>query len=498
MDGSTSSIPDSSCPDGTPRVITHLQKRREQPFQPDIFTLDCPTSAGRSSKTEIWPNAANNTAYPPILERRQACSVDCSSYAFCYRRGDAFNRDDCRQLTTYIRNRGSTQTVEANQQLVLTSGTCAYRYTNEAPMAVTWCDILWGTQSDIIAAYCSISLPAPYYGYCSADGVRLEVYNPATPPTSSAVVPSTITAGNGPSGTVEDNASSSPSDSFISNAPNSTSTNTSFTTATISTSLSIPLPGTIQGSSTTASSESADASVARNSNSSESPSPEKDPKTKTAIVAGIVVGVCMLLLALVIFWILRRRKKRMVEEILMPVEEQNTRPGYRGARDSIQHPMSEVSTSPSYFPSTPWTIPTKVDGGPVPRRTLAPAASAELLMTSNAPFPGAENGTSDSSMNGTGSHLQSVPLNGSAEGTPLPRQSMSTRMLAQTLAPDLSENDLDRLAQTIVARMQVTVNAPPESGGTDHLRSDAHNDLPPPAWRSSWGSDHHPTGPPRR
>ncbi|KAG8767640.1 hypothetical protein FRC19_001313 [Serendipita sp. 401] len=240
----------------------------------------------------------------------------------------------------------------------------------------------------------------------------------------------------------------------------------------------------IQGSNTTASSESADASVTQNPNSSESPSPEKDPKPKTAIVAGIVVGVCVLLLALVAFWILRRRKKRMIEEISMPVKEQNTWPGYRGARD---------------------TIPTKVDGGSVPRRTLAPAASAELLMTSNAPFPGAENSASDSSMNvsisnGTGSRLQTIPVNGSAEGAPLPRQSMSTRMLAQTLAPDLSENDLDRLAQTIVARMQVTVNAPPESGGTDHLGSEvgAHSDLPPPAWRSSWGSDHHPTGPPRR
>ncbi|KAG8838848.1 hypothetical protein FRB91_007380 [Serendipita sp. 411] len=361
--------------------------------------------------------------------------------------------------------------------------------------------------ASVIAAYCSISLLAPNYGYCSADGVRLEVYNPATPPSSSsAVVPSTTsTAGNGPSGTVEDSASSSPSASFISSASNSTSTITSFTTATISTSLSIPLPGTIQGSNMTASSESADASVTQNSNSSESPSPEKDPKPKTAIVAGIVVGVCVLLLALVAFWILRRRKKQMVEEISMPVKEHIIWPGYRGARDSIQHPMSEVSTSPSNFLSTPWTIPTKVDGGPVPRRTLAPAASAELLMTSNAPFPGAENGASDSSMNvsilnGTGSSLQTVPVNGSAEGAPLPRQSMSTRMLAQTLAPDLSENDLDRLAQTIVARMQVTANAPPESGGTDHLGSEvgAHSDLPPPAWRSSWGSDHHPTGPPRR
>ncbi|KAG9021228.1 hypothetical protein FS842_006750 [Serendipita sp. 407] len=187
--------------------------------------------------------------------------------------------------------------------------------------------------------------------------------------------------------------------------------------------------------------------------------------------------------------------------------EQNTWPGYySGVRESIQCPMSEALISPSYFAATPWVFPTKMDGELVPRGTLIPAVSAEPLMSSGTSSLDADNGTPDLSMsgaasNGTGSPPPTAPMNGTAESVPLLlRQSMSTRMLAQTLAPDLSENDLDRLAQTIVARMHVTGNVSPERGGVDHPDSEvgAQEDLPPPAWRSSWGSNHRATGPPRR
>ncbi|KAG8827538.1 hypothetical protein FRC18_009880 [Serendipita sp. 400] len=508
-DGSTSNILNSLCPDGTPRVMTHLQQRREQPFQPDIFTLSCLTSTNDPSKPEFGPNMANTTAYSPILQRRQECKYDCSSYAFCYKRGDPFARDDCTQLTHYIRARNYVQTVEPNQQLLLTSGTCAYRYTNEASTAMTWCDMSWGTQSDIIVEYClRVMITPSYYGYCSSDGVRLEVYNPATPPSSSSAVVSSTSDATGSEPSITDGSSDSSvsSDSFTSSTSSSTETTTTPTTSTISTTLSVPLPGVSQESEPTTSLESPSTSATPNTGSNGLVNPVT--KTNTAMVVGIAVGVCVLLLALVAIWILVRiRRKQRRQQISMLAGEQNTWPGYySGVRESIQHPMSETLISPSYFAATPWVFPTKMDGELVPRRTLIPAVSAESLMNSVTSSLDADNGTPDPSMsgaasNGTGSLPPTAPMNGTAESAPLlPRQSMSTRMLAQTLAPDLSENDLDRLAQTIVARMHVTVNAPPERGGVDHPGSEvgAQEDLPPPAWRSSWGSNHRPTGPPRR
>lgn len=74
-------------------------------------------------------------------------------------------------------------------------------------------------------------------------------------------------------------------------------------------------------------------------------------------------------------------------------------------------------------------------------------------------------------------------------------RSISARTLARTLAPHLSQQDINRLADTIVARMQVGV--PVVSPHGDDLLpggSDTGQDGdPPPPWRASWNGNERPT-----
>lgn len=65
-------------------------------------------------------------------------------------------------------------------------------------------------------------------------------------------------------------------------------------------------------------------------------------------------------------------------------------------------------------------------------------------------------------------------------------RSISARSLAQALAPNLSQGDIDRLADTIIARMQsgapfVTPQGEILLSGLSDLGED-----PPPPWRASW------------
>lgn len=66
---------------------------------------------------------------------------------------------------------------------------------------------------------------------------------------------------------------------------------------------------------------------------------------------------------------------------------------------------------------------------------------------------------------------------------------MSARTLAQTLAPDLSERDIRRLADTIVARMQA--GAPLSNQDIPSSETGASSVIvdPPPPWRASWNSE---------
>ncbi|KAG8809119.1 hypothetical protein FRC17_003606 [Serendipita sp. 399] len=239
----------------------------------------------------------------------------------------------------------------------------------------------------------------------------------------------------------------------------------------------------------------------------------------TAVIAGSVIGVAIVILALLLFWIWRRKRYKVVEETL-PFEEPYPIP--RDPKVSeilfgvIQLPMSEVSLSPSDLQLPPGAFSPKMVGLPVSRRPFTPidhpsaAASAEPLINTS-PSNGQNANSNPSNLEARPIEIDGlVPPPGSADNNndyapPLPRQSMSARMLAQALAPNLSENDLDRLAESIVARMQVTTVPPAEHGDVSHLGrlgsevgSPEARGEPPPAWRSSWGSTGQPVAPLRR
>ncbi|KAG8764408.1 hypothetical protein FRC15_007643 [Serendipita sp. 397] len=76
---------------------------------------------------------------------------------------------------------------------------------------------------------------------------------------------------------------------------------------------------------------------------------------------------------------------------------------------------------------------------------------------------------------------------------------VSVRRMTQRLAPNLSEQDLDRLAENIIARMQGTITTPPGHGRPNsgesvlgHLEegvaASSGEEDPPPPWRESWNS----------
>jgi hypothetical protein len=77
------------------------------------------------------------------------------------------------------------------------------------------------------------------------------------------------------------------------------------------------------------------------------------------------------------------------------------------------------------------------------------------------------------------------PVGGGAN----PRRSISARTLAQELAPHLSEQDIIRLADNIVARMQLTGAAMTPDQQSRIVAGENESDLvvdPPPPWRASW------------
>ena len=71
----------------------------------------------------------------------------------------------------------------------------------------------------------------------------------------------------------------------------------------------------------------------------------------------------------------------------------------------------------------------------------------------------------------------------------LGRRSMSAMTLAQTLAPNLSERDIRRLADTIVARMQAGVPLSPQDLPSSSTNAGSVVADPPPPWRASWNSE---------
>lgn len=70
-----------------------------------------------------------------------------------------------------------------------------------------------------------------------------------------------------------------------------------------------------------------------------------------------------------------------------------------------------------------------------------------------------------------------------------PRRSISARTLAQELAPHLSDHDIIRLADNIVARMQLTGAAIHSEQNSRIVAGENESEFsvdPPPPWRASW------------
>ncbi|KAG8830763.1 hypothetical protein FRC18_007618 [Serendipita sp. 400] len=470
------------CPDGTQKIVTQLQRGQDDPFQPDIVMLDCPSGGSTPRVMKKGVQSAQNETHIQSLQRRQACSLNCSGRGFCRQDSGASapGFTDCKRLYTYLTDRGASQTIGPGQQVIATAGTCALAFTNELSTGVTWCDSAWGSQGQYLTETCIL---VTTYGACSIDGAKLEIYHSETGTPSDPTAP--LGSNAGITTTPGDDGSTTASPSSVSNT--STVSTASLPTATTTSRPlnEVSLPGIGTESNSVAPSDPSTGLPQYTGNGASAQS-----KNIAPIVAGVIVGVAVVILILVALWLWRKRKQRMEKAMTFAAEQDA-----EWAGQSV-HPMSELSTLAL---PTSWTAQTRKPAISVSQKLPVPTdmSSAEPLLGSD---------SLDPSSSETGSRQQNIvhsSFTNENEDVSLPRQSFSTRGPGQVLASELSDNEIIRLADSIVARMQGPTNAPVRRGDPADLGglgspvgASEINEEPPPPWRASWGGNNQPVGPP--
>ncbi|CCA71281.1 hypothetical protein PIIN_05220 [Serendipita indica DSM 11827] len=500
------------CLDGKQGIINYLQHFVEQPFQPAIFTIDCPWI--HANATLIEPNTSTS------LEKRQTsvCSTDCTRAARCYGGTGTPLTSDCQALSSYLQGRNIQTAVNGKQSVSVTSNTCLFRFTNNAASSVTWCDSSWASQSNALISTC---LPQTPGGYCDITQFKLDVcLNPAAPaytppPTYPASSPpeQSSTANNNVASTQQSSAAGASSSSSGSSSTQSSSTLLSSSTGhsptpTSSQSSSHEVP---QGLSGGASIASANAETPNNNNDENTNGGvQRKGPGPAVIVGGVMGGIALLgLVGALLYWCrkMQQRRNSTVKIYDESVHDANGQPR-TSARGSI---MTESQSQTFTIPPTNTNSDHHnhgfgfgsnkanmfYNGG----RVVRPAAPMSEYSTSsvNHLLGGANTGTAsplDSPIT-TNSGLQptsdehpqpyrqhgdqyelelgnpDLPTHAeidavlASHATNQRRRSMSARTLAQAMAPNLSEDDIHRLADSIVARMQArdTAAALASAGG---------------------------------
>ncbi|KAG8851686.1 hypothetical protein FRB91_007526 [Serendipita sp. 411] len=451
---------------------------------------------GPKGNVAIW-NTTN------MLERRQRdfCSFACASYATCTGSGEATSLDDCQNLANYLSNRGQTHTVAHGQSLTEVWNTCQFQFTNTGAVDATWCDSTWASQSALMAQKC---IPGGSPGAVCAY-TQMTLYtsrNTGALTTPSGAGGQASTSSNG--ATESSNSGSSSGSSSITPASSSTTSISGLSlTGQTSTRVlsSAPLPEVSQTSEGGLVSGPSVSSI-QGSGGDPSTGGNKHGSNTTTIV-GIVVGVLAVLLVLVALWVLRRRK---LSGTLGSAT--NTK-----SNDGQELELIQASPSPTAFALAPWNHSTKTAGVPPSRLSPEPISnmpsfsSVTHLITPITTIPEESDNPPDvsdvSASSVGGEQLQQqqrvppISFRPTYDALRGGNRSMSARSLAQALAPQLSEDDIDRLANSIVTRMPVAPLAPhglrTQAVQQDQVGSDVGvglSDDPPPPWRESWGSNH--------
>ncbi|KAG8800668.1 hypothetical protein FRC18_007974, partial [Serendipita sp. 400] len=400
--------------------------------------------------------------------------------------GEPASLDDCQSLANYLSNRGQTHTVPRGKDLVVVWNTCQFRFENSGAVDAIWCDSTWASESARIAQSCipqgSTSAACTY--------TLMNLYMSRN--TGSLTTPSDA-GGQAPtssSGVTE--SSSSGSSSTTSTSSSTTSISGSSLTGQTSTSIlaSAPLLEV---------SHSSDGGLVSDNNQG----------SNTAVITGTVVGiVVVVLLVLVVLWVLRRRKQ---SNTLGSATNTGSNDGPKlESIQGVQPFTSEASPSPTASALALWDHSAKGAGLLASKRSPELISSmpnfssaAQLDMPTTAipeepENPPAASDDSESSVSGEqlqqrGPPVSFRPTYGVLRGG---NRSMSARSLAQALAPQLSEDDIDRLANSIVTRMPVAPIVPHGLRTPTVSRDQAGSDVgvesqddPPPPWRESWGSN---------
>ncbi|KAG8750613.1 hypothetical protein FRC14_000360, partial [Serendipita sp. 396] len=242
---------------------------------------------------------------------------------------------------------------------------------------------------------------------------------------------------------------------------------------------------------------------------SDAPTGDNNQGSNTAVITGTVVGiVVVVLLVLVVLWVLRRRKQ---SNTLGSATNTGSNDGPKlESIQGVQPFTSEASPSPTASALALWDHSAKGAGLLASKRSPELISSmpnfssaAQLDMPTTAipeepENPPAASDDSESSVSGEqlqqrGPPVSFRPTYGVLRGG---NRSMSARSLAQALAPQLSEDDIDRLANSIVTRMPVAPIVPHGLRTPTVSRDQAGSDVgvesqddPPPPWRESWGSN---------
>ncbi|KAG8816877.1 hypothetical protein FRC18_000780, partial [Serendipita sp. 400] len=311
----------ATCPDGSPAVVTYLQRYRREPFQPDIYTTDCPSSAGGSNVIQAASLPEEALSIQTLHRRHDnACPINCAAATTCTAGSNGPTVSDCNQLSSYLSSRGQSQVVQVKQTVTATFGSCITRFTNNVDISVTWCDSQWADQVTKLVGSC---LPQSTSARCSASNIAIEVVrDPAATTTTTSTRPTTTsspTSTTTSTTTTTTTSTSTSSTSLLTATSNTTRTNTTVSGSLHSTTLSI----TSQISSANSSVEvPLPQGESQNANTASSGHDGKPGVSIGAVIGGVIGIILLLLLLIVTGWWLWRKRKRRVEKGMIPLVDE--------------------------------------------------------------------------------------------------------------------------------------------------------------------------------
>ncbi|KAG8829734.1 hypothetical protein FRC18_009065 [Serendipita sp. 400] len=313
----SSSIEDFQCPSGTIKVVNYVQRYRQDPYQPEIYTTDCVPAFGSSlSKNHASPS---RNVVPLQLVRRQS---SCADRPMCYGIGaTAPSLSDCSDLVTFLTNRASTQTLIWMQAVTVTSGTCQFTLTTSAT-SMEFSDITWASQSAALTQAC---IPSKPWAMCIWGGFTLQVTTPiqlsqTTTTTANAATTSTGIVGTSNDGGTSTNGNTAATTSSSSTALTTANSTSSSSSGTATSSNVIPI-FSIGIPQTSSSSQDSSQAVGQISTGNEDSTGGNRTSNIPAAIGGVLGAIALVLFIAAGIWIWRRNRRRAHETLASESEE---------------------------------------------------------------------------------------------------------------------------------------------------------------------------------